>query len=146
MTEAGRLFHEHAERIIRETERATQTIRELAGAEHGRLTIGTIATVNSYLIPPVVCRLKQRFPNVHVHVHAQPSSGIVENLLETRLDLGLCLLPASHDKLVTIRLFHERLSLVASPDFPRLGRRLRMKDLAALPLVLFCRATIVFVK
>lgn len=100
------------------------------------MTIGTIAMVNSYLIPRVVCRLKQRFPNVHVHVHAQPSSGIVEDLLETRLDLGLCLLPASHDKLVTIRLFHERLSLVASPHFPRRGRRLRMKDLAALPLVL----------
>ena len=136
LTEAGTLFRTHAERVMRETERAVLSVKELAGAEHGRLIVGTLSTVNSYLIPPVVCRFKQRFPNVHLHVQALPSSTIEKDLLENRIDVGLCLLPVSHDKLSSMRLFDETLVLIASPHFRLPGRRVRTKDLADLPLVL----------
>jgi len=73
LTEAGRLFRDHAQRVMRETELAAQSIQDLTGAEQGRLVVGSISTVNSYLIPPLVCRFKQRFPRVHLHVRAQTS-------------------------------------------------------------------------
>jgi LysR family cyn operon transcriptional activator len=56
--------------------------------------------------------------------------------LANRLDVGICLLPVASDRIVTIRLFNETLCLVGSSRFPLPGRRMRMKDLAALPLVL----------
>jgi DNA-binding transcriptional LysR family regulator len=49
-----------------------------------------LATVNSYLIPPLVSRFKQHFPAVRLQVHAQPSTDIVAGLLGNRLDLGIC--------------------------------------------------------
>ena len=60
LTEAGRLFHEHAQRVIRETELATQSVRDLTGAEQGRLIVGALSTINFYVIPPLVCRFKRR--------------------------------------------------------------------------------------
>lgn len=136
LTEAGRMFREHAERVVREMELAAQSIRDLIGAEHGRVLVGALSTVNSYLIPPVVCQFKQRFPRVHLQVHALPSSTIEEQLLANRLDLGICLLPVANARLVTSRLFTETLSLVVPSHFRSAGKRIRMRELAKLPLVL----------
>ena len=136
LTEAGRLFRDHAQRVIRETELAAQSIRDLIGAEQGRLVVGALSTVNSYLIPPLVCRFKRQFPHVHLQVHAQPSSIIEEAVSANRLDLGLCLLPAANDRLITSRLFTETLVLVSPPGIGLTAKRIRMRDLATLPLVL----------
>jgi LysR family transcriptional regulator, cyn operon transcriptional activator len=136
LTEAGRLFREHAERVIRETELAAQSVRALTGGEQGRLVVGALSTINSYVIPPLVCRFKQRFPHVDLHVYAQPSSTIEEALLANRVDLGLCLLPVTRDRLITSRLFTETLVLVSPPDVRLTAKRLRMRELANLPLVL----------
>ena len=62
---------------LREVEQAEQVVHELLGAKRGRLIVGTLSTVNSYLIAPLVSRFKPRFPNIHLQVHAQPSSEIV---------------------------------------------------------------------
>jgi LysR family cyn operon transcriptional activator len=93
LTQAGELFRVHAERALRELDQAAQVVHELLGAKRGRLVVGTLSTVNSYLIAPLVSRFKQRFPDIHLQVHAQPSSDIVSGLLANRLDIGICLLP-----------------------------------------------------
>lgn len=136
LTQAGELFREHAGRVLRELEQAVQVVQELQGAQRGRLVVGTVATVNSYLIPPLVSRFKQRFPGIHLQVHAQPSTEIVAGLLANRLDVGICLLPVTHDRLTVVPLFDERLILVVPANAPLNKSRLHMRDLAGLPLVL----------
>jgi LysR family cyn operon transcriptional activator len=136
LTQAGELFRQHAERALRELEQAAQVVQELQGAKRGRLTVGTLSTVNSYLVAPLVSRFKQRFPGIHLHIHAQPSTDIVSGLLANQLDLGICLLPLAHPQLTTIPLFEERLALVAPASAKVPNPRLRMQDLATLPLIL----------
>ncbi|HEU4683370.1 MAG TPA: LysR substrate-binding domain-containing protein [Nitrospira sp.] len=136
LTQAGVLFFEHAERIVRELEHVRQLIAEVHGAQRGKLVVGTLATVNSYLIPPLVSQFKQRFPGIYLQVHSLPSADIVEGVLANRLDLGLCLLPLSHDQLTTVPLFEERLALVAPAGYPMPRARVRMQDLGGQPLVL----------
>ncbi|MES4786508.1 MAG: LysR family transcriptional regulator, partial [Nitrospiraceae bacterium] len=75
-------------------------------------------------------------PFVHLHVRAQPSSTIAEDLLENRLDIGICLLPMLDHRLVTIKLLNETLVLVMPSRYSLPARRLRMRELAKLPLVL----------
>jgi len=136
LTQAGHILREHAQRVLREVEQGAQAIQELTGAERGRLLVGALSTVNSYLIPPLVSRFRQRFPRVQLQIQARPSADIVADLLENRLDLGFCLLPVESDRLVTSRLFEETLCLVAPAGFRRQGGRMRMQDLAGLPLIL----------
>ncbi|HEY6084341.1 MAG TPA: LysR substrate-binding domain-containing protein [Nitrospira sp.] len=136
LTQAGVLFREHAERALGELEHGAQLVRELHGAQRGRLVVGTLATVNSYLIPPLVSQFKRRFPGIHLQVHSQPSAEIIEALLGNRLDLGICLLPVSHHQLTAVPLFDERLVLVAPARYPISRCRLRMQELGGLPLVL----------
>jgi LysR family transcriptional regulator, cyn operon transcriptional activator len=136
LTQAGELFRQHAERALRELEQAAQVVQELRGAKRGRLSVGTLSTVNSYLIAPLVSRFKQRFPEINLHIHALPSTNIVNGLLANQLDLGICLLPLAHPQLHAMPLFEERLVLVAPASGKALKPRLRMQDLATLPLIL----------
>lgn len=136
LTQAGELFRQHAERLLLEVEHAIQAVQDLHGAKRGRLVVGTLSTVNSYLIPPVASRFKQRFPGIQLQVHAQPSADIVAALLSNHLDLGICLLPVARPQVTTIPLFDERLVLVAPSSFAIRKPRLRMQELGGLPLVL----------
>jgi LysR family cyn operon transcriptional activator len=136
LTQAGELFRIHAERALLELEQAAHVVHELQGAKRGRLVVGALSTVNSYLITPLVTRFKQRFPDVQLQVHPQPSSDVVTGLLANRLDLGICLLPLAHPQLTVIPLLEERLALVVPPGMLIGKKRVRMQDLAALPLVL----------
>jgi LysR family transcriptional regulator, cyn operon transcriptional activator len=136
LTQAGELFRDHAERAVRELEQATQLVQEVHGAKRGRLVVGTLSTVNSYLIPPLVSQFKQRFPHVHLQIHSKPSNDIVSSILANQLDLGICLLPLVNDRLSIVPLFEERLVLVAPTHYPLRQSRLRMRDLGGLPLVL----------
>ena len=57
-------------------------------------------------------------------------------LLVNRLNVEICLLPVHNERLTVVLLFDERLVLVASSNGPIKKSRLRMQDLAKLPLVL----------
>jgi DNA-binding transcriptional LysR family regulator len=96
-----------------------------------------LATINSYLIPPLVSRFKQRFPAIHLQAHTQPSTDIiVVGLVVNWLDFWICLLPVQDERLTVVPLFDERLVLVAPSNSPIEKSRSRMQDLARLPLVL----------
>ena len=136
LTQAGQVLREHAQQALRELEQGAQAIHALTGAERGRLLVGTLSTVNAYLIPPLVSRFRRRFPQVQLQIQARPSADIVADLLANRLDLGLCLLPVGSERLVTSRLFEETLCLVAPAGFQRKGSRMKMRELAGLPLIL----------
>lgn len=136
LTEAGQILREHAERVVRDLESGVQAIHDLKGAERGRLMVGALSTVNSYLIPPLVSQFRRRFPNVSLHVQARPSSDIIEDVLATRLDMGICLLPVHDPRLVSQRLFDETLCLVAPKGTAISSGRVRMRELSKLPLVL----------
>lgn len=136
LTEAGELLREHAERAVRDLEQAAQAIRELTGAERGRLLVGALSTVNTYLIPPVVSLFRKRFPRIQLQVHARPSLEIESDLLANRLDLGLCLLPVSDNRLAVAKLFDETLCLVGPPAKRLTRQRVRMREVGALPLIL----------
>ncbi len=136
LTQPGELFRQHAHRVLREVELATQAVLEMNGAQQGRLVVGVLSSVNSYLIPPLVSRFKQRWPNIHLQVHAQPSAEIVRALVANQLDIGIVLLPVDDGRITTVPLLDERLSLVAPASYALRKPRLRMRDLGSHPLVL----------
>ena len=126
LTQAGELFRIHAERALRELEQAAHVVHELQGAKRGRLVVGALSTVNSYLITPLVTSFKQHFPDIQLQVHAQPSSEVVNGLMTNRLDLGICLLPLAYPQLTVVPLLEERLALVAPAGMKIGKKRIRM--------------------
>jgi LysR family cyn operon transcriptional activator len=138
LTPAGEVLLEHSQRVMRDLERAGDAIRELTGAERGRLAVGTLSTVNTYLVPRLVTEFRKHFPKIHLQVQARPSLEIESALLRNELDVGICLLPVSHDHLQATKLFDETLCLVGPASGRGISsrRRLRLRELGDLPMIL----------
>ncbi|MDI1241085.1 MAG: LysR family transcriptional regulator, partial [bacterium] len=64
LTEAGEYLLERARKILREHDSALAEIAEVAGAEYGRLRIGTASgTFAMNQLPGIMQALKVKFPN-----------------------------------------------------------------------------------
>src|SRR5258705_12263820 len=61
-TPAGTLLLEHAGRAFAELEAAQEALRQLRGVVAGRLRLGTGATASIHLLPPLLRRLRARYP------------------------------------------------------------------------------------
>lgn len=111
LTEAGKILLHHSQNVFYEIEQARAALRDLNGLQTGKLTIGSLMTCVSYLLPSVILTFKQSFPNVDLSVLGLRTGEIKKGLLENRLDLGVSFLPIADEELVSIPLFTEELSM-----------------------------------
>jgi DNA-binding transcriptional LysR family regulator len=98
-TAAGRELIGHAERIAAEADRALAAMRRHKGGHVGRVHLGTGPTALAYLLPPVLQKLRERYPDIELTVTTGTTNDIAEQLLANCLDLGFTALPVEGDGL-----------------------------------------------
>jgi DNA-binding transcriptional LysR family regulator len=101
-TAAGRDLIAHAERIRGEAERALAAMRRHKGGHIGRVHLGAGPTALAYLLPPVLQRLREKYPEIDLVVTTGTTHDIAEQIQANRFDLGFTALPVDGDQLVTI--------------------------------------------
>jgi len=85
-TEAGLQLVEQAKVILSEVKTFTD-MASLQGKEmSGPLHIGFIPTVGPYLLPKIVSKLKEDFPNLDLYLYEAQTHQLVKQLEEGRLD------------------------------------------------------------
>ncbi|MFC8172250.1 LysR family transcriptional regulator [Streptomyces sp. NPDC057242] len=121
-TAAGRQLLPYAREIISLTGRARQAI-VAGGQPHGRVDVGTVESLTSYRLLPMVEYLYRRYPNVQVALHAGAGPDAVAAVREGRLDCAFVVgSPEEHEGLETQVLCPEPMVLVSSPGHPVTGR------------------------
>ena len=116
LTEAGEHLLHRARHILREHDAAQDEIAELAGAERGRLRIGSAsAMVLTEPLPQILKELKQQHPKAEVSVTSGTSEFLVGQILAGELDLGFVSLPVEARGIQTERLNEDQLVAIASP-------------------------------
>jgi DNA-binding transcriptional LysR family regulator len=151
LTEAGRVFLVHAEDALRRAEAGVQAVRQLQGLEHGSIRVGGGATVVTYLLPPVVRRLRSEHPGLRFYVRETGSAAVAAAVASGELDLGVVTLPlprALVAEVLATPIVEDELRLIVPPDGSRLPRAgttapFRWKDLAGVPVVAFEAGTAV---
>lgn len=152
LTEAGRVFLEHAEDALRRADAGVQAVRELVGLERGSIRVGGGATVTTYLLPPVVSAVRRAHPGLRFSVREAGSSAVAAGVASGELDLGVVTLPLSRGDsvgLVSRRWVEDELRLIApggrhAPASLKGAKdSFRWKDLHGVPLVAFEAGTVV---
>ena len=139
-TRAGRLLLEHAQRALGELEAARQAIQLLRGVTGGRVRVGTGATASIYRLPPLLRRLRARYPHLELSVVTGNSPDIVSAVVQNELDVGIVTLPVSERRVHVSTLWVEPLVAIAAPERAWRGRRpLTAAEVARSPLILFER-------
>jgi DNA-binding transcriptional LysR family regulator len=140
LTRAGEILLESADEAFDALDRGRTRIAGLRELREGRLAITTSDTTACYLLPPVLGRFRQRYPNVEVRILNRRSPEAVREVDAREADLGIITLP---DEPLGPRLASKPLMVredvaVCSPAHPLAHRRRRatFADLLAYPLLL----------
>jgi DNA-binding transcriptional LysR family regulator len=116
LTEAGEQLLRRARHILREHDAALDEIAELAGAERGRLRIGSAsAMVLTEQLPSILKELRKQHPAADLAVTSGTSEVLVDQILAGEVDIAFVSLPVDVRGIKTERLSEDQLVAIASP-------------------------------
>ena len=116
LTEAGEQLLRRARHILREHDAALDEIAELAGAERGRLRIGSAsAMVLTEQLPIILKELRKQHPAAEISVVSGTSEVLVDQILAGEVDIAFVSLPVDVRGIKTERLSEDQLVAIASP-------------------------------
>ena len=116
LTEAGEQLLRRARHILREHDAALDEIAELAGAERGRLRIGSAsAMVLTEQLPMILKELRKQHPAAEIAVTSGTSEVLVDQILAGEVDVAFVSLPVDERGIKTERLSEDQLVAIASP-------------------------------
>ena len=119
LTEAGEYLLERARKILREHDSALAEIAEVAGAEYGRLRIGTASgTFAMNQLPAIMHSLKEKFPHSELSVSSGTSHALIEKMMHGELDTAFVSLPVDNLNVTTESLFSDEIVAIAHPKHP----------------------------
>lgn len=138
LTQAGELLLERARKILREHDTALMEVAEIAGAEYGRLRIGTASAMFATAqLPDILQKLKEKFPNAEINIVSGTSSTLIEKISHGEIDIAFVSLPVEAANIQTEMLFSDEIVAVAHPSH-RLAKQkvISAATLAGEPLIL----------
>ena len=116
LTEAGERLLERAHLILREHDAALEELAALAGAEHGRLRIGSAsAMVSADALPSILKKLRRLHTHAEVSVTSGTSEELVKKIHAGELDMAFVSLPVQARNIETEVLSQDQLVAIASP-------------------------------
>ena len=116
LTEAGEHLLQRARQILREHDAAVDEIAALAGAERGRLRVGSAsAMVLTDPLPKILKELRKQHPAAEIAVMSGTSEALVDQILSGELDIAFVSLPVDVRGIQTERLRDDELVAIASP-------------------------------
>ena len=140
-TEAGAVLLEHAGRAFKVLDEAREAIQRLRGRVAGRVSVGTGATASIYLLPPLLRRLRARYPDLDLVVVTGNAGEIAAAVSRGELDLGIVTMPVPAGRGLAISPFYvDRLVAIAPPGRPwRRRAPMTAAELAREPMILYER-------
>lgn len=130
LTREGERFFEYARQITRLVEEARSAL-ETSQDVRGRLTIGSVESLCTYRLPPLLQVFRERYPNVDIILQPDMCRNLRRGLVEGRFDAAFLLdKPVQTPGIVAESLVEEELLVLAHADSPHaLKSRISPKDL-----------------
>jgi len=135
LTEAGKIFLEHAQLVLADAERARLAVRDVMAVPSGDVSLGLTTTIALAATMPILSACRERLPQVRLRLVEAYSGFLRERLQSGRLDLALLYDDAMDVGLHKRALLDDQLVFVTQVH-QRLAKRARLSKLVQLPLVL----------
>src|SRR5215216_3239638 len=114
-TPLGQKVADKAVRVLRECEELADIARAEGQPLHGDLRMGVIPTIAPFLLPTMLPRLRDEWPNLKLYLREETSQAACEALQRGQLDCVLLALPFSCGDVASVELFDDPLFVA----FPR---------------------------
>jgi DNA-binding transcriptional LysR family regulator len=111
-TKAGQLLYRYASKMITLKENAERALAEFQGKVKGHLTIGGSTIPGGYILPPLLGQFKQAYPEVTVTLIESDTAGIIQDIIEGRVELGIVGAKAREVQLVQEKVMDDEMCLI----------------------------------
>lgn len=112
LTRAGEILFTKTETIFNIISQLKVEIDELQSLHGGLLKIGASMTIGVYVLPPVLARFRETYPQVDISLDVAVNWQVEENLLNNAIDIGFLGAPAADARLVTGPFLTDELVLI----------------------------------
>ena len=112
LTEAGELLLEYALSMSDLQSELERKMQQLTGHVKGTLTIGASRTVGEYILPYIICKFKEGYPDVDVSLEIYNTKQVEENVLNRYFDIGVVESDIIHQELFFQNILNDELVLV----------------------------------
>jgi DNA-binding transcriptional LysR family regulator len=118
-TEEGKALLHYAARIVSWSEEAQQVLSDYAQFKLGKIVLGSSNTPATYLLPKLLGKMREVYPEVHIVLQVKNAPQIVDMVKKFEIDFGLVAENKIDDPdLVITRLVDDELGLVIYPGHP----------------------------
>ena len=114
-TALGEKIADKAMRVLRETEELAEMARAQGRPLHGELRMGVIPTIAPFLLPTMLPRLRDQWPELKLYLREETSAAACEALHRGQLDCVLLALPFACGEIDSTPLFDDPL-FIAYPN------------------------------
>jgi len=140
LTEAGKVFLEHAERALQEIDRGAERIADLKGLVSGKLRLSALSVFGQELLPNWIATFHSIYPNISIDLKTGNSDRIESDLQSGRIDLAMTYMTESNETFLSRQLFVEPIYLVVAKQHHLSSKtEIGLQDLSNIPLALGSR-------
>jgi len=111
ITRVGREVASHARHCLRDIEYLTELARSNQELLSGRLNMGVIPTIAPFVLPSLMPRLRESFPDLQLYLREGTTQAIYSLLMGGELDVILLALPYKLSNVETCTLFQDHFLL-----------------------------------
>jgi LysR family hydrogen peroxide-inducible transcriptional activator len=135
-TEAGQVFLDRVRRILLAVEDASKELKDSPTLER-RIKVGAVPTLAPYLLPSLLERCRDQYPNLLVHTHEDFLPDLMRGVIDGDLDLAIIPQPVKDSRVFVETLYTESLLLVVGLGHPLATKAsITARDLAGEEFVL----------
>ena len=122
LTQAGDELYHYSQKIFAVIDEALETMEELRGPDHGRLRVGADTTVGTYVIPGLLGKFHQSYPEVEISLDVVNRAALVERIMSNEIDIAIVGRVPDDIPVVIEPFAPNEMVLVASPYHRLAGR------------------------
>ncbi len=115
LTDAGRRVYGFGEKIFQLYSEMDNAVRELTGDMSGVLILGASTTIAEYMLPVLLGDFKAKHPEVTIRLKVANTDGIVSQIENNEIDLGVVEAPVNNKNLVVEVCRTDQLVLIVPP-------------------------------
>ncbi|SFJ02916.1 DNA-binding transcriptional regulator, LysR family [Paenibacillus sp. UNC496MF] len=136
LTEKGKQFLPYAQQIMQTFQKGKLHMQQRKTIPH-ELRIGATVSVSNYLIPSLLPRLKQRFPEIHIKLTTAGTDDLVNKLMGKEVDLAF-VRKVAHPTLISYKFFEDPIKLYVYEGHPFTRKAaVPIEEISGQPLVFF---------
>ncbi|MEJ2748795.1 MAG: LysR family transcriptional regulator [Anaerolineae bacterium] len=119
LTDAGEALVPLAQDMVNRSIRIEETIKSLQGQVYGHLLVGCSTTPGKYILPQLLARFHDKFPNVKISCHVAPQEQALRTLEEGEVHFALASVPHTSFKQIEFSKFMtDQILLIVPLDHP----------------------------